>query len=49
MATAHDAVDRMGGVTSARGTHTLEDLRKKLARRRGIPAAADFLDCTDTE
>ncbi|MFF0133689.1 hypothetical protein ACFYTG_50010 [Streptomyces mirabilis] len=49
MATAHDAVDRMGGVTSARGTNTLEDLRKKLARRRGIPAVADFLDYTDTE
>ncbi|MEU2899621.1 transcriptional regulator [Streptomyces sp. NPDC006967] len=49
VATAHDAVDRMGGVTSARGTNTLEDLRKKLARRRGIPAVADFLDYTDTE
>ncbi|MFH0180997.1 hypothetical protein [Streptomyces cacaoi] len=49
VATAHDAVDRMGGVTSARGTSTLEDLRKKLARRRGIPAVADFLDYTDTE
>ncbi|MET9662804.1 hypothetical protein [Streptomyces sp. NPDC006510] len=49
VATAHDAVDRMGGVTSARGTHILEDLRKKLARRRGIPAVADFLDYTNTE
>lgn len=49
VATAHDAVDRMGGVTSARGTSTLEDLRKKLARRRGIPAVAEFLDYTDTE
>ncbi|MFG3029062.1 hypothetical protein ACGFZJ_11085 [Streptomyces sp. NPDC048253] len=49
MATAHDAVDRMGGVTSAPGTSTLEDLRKKLARRHGIPAVAEFLDYTDTE
>ncbi|MGW1410829.1 hypothetical protein [Streptomyces sp. NPDC002403] len=48
MATAHDAVDRMGGVTSARGTHTLECLREKLARRRRIPAGADFLDHTNT-
>ncbi|MER6504863.1 hypothetical protein ABT218_37605 [Streptomyces sp. NPDC001455] len=49
MATAHDAVDRMGGITSARGTHTLEDLRKKLLHRRGIPVVADFLDYTGTE
>ncbi|WP_329203078.1 hypothetical protein [Streptomyces sp. NBC_01435] len=49
MATAHDAVDRMGGVISARGTHTLEDLRKRLVRRRGIPVVADFLDYTGTE
>jgi hypothetical protein len=49
VATAHDAVDRMGRVTSARGTNTLEDLRKKLARRRGIPGVADFLDYTATE
>ncbi|MFE1408310.1 hypothetical protein ACFW5D_32780 [Streptomyces sp. NPDC058770] len=49
VATAHDAVDRMGGITSARGTHTLEDLRKKLLHRRGIPVVADFLDYTGTE
>lgn len=49
VATAHDAVDRMGGITSARSTHTLEDLRSKLARRRGIPAVAEFLDYTNTE
>ncbi|MFF4709606.1 transcriptional regulator [Streptomyces sp. NPDC001297] len=49
VATAHEAVDRMGGVTSARGTNTLEDLRKKLARRRGIPTVAEFLDYTATE
>ncbi|MFE7268057.1 transcriptional regulator [Streptomyces sp. NPDC057592] len=49
VATAHDAVDRMGGITSARGTHTLEDLRKKPLRRRGIPVVADFLDYTGTK
>ncbi|MEY7975457.1 tol-pal system YbgF family protein [Streptomyces pilosus] len=49
VATAHDAVDRMGGVTSARDTSTLEDLRKRLARRRGVPVIADFLDYTRTE
>ncbi|MGX1727980.1 transcriptional regulator [Streptomyces diastaticus] len=46
--TAHVAVDRMGGVTSARGTNALEDLRKKLARRRGVPAVAEFLEYTAT-
>src|SRR5690349_8422922 len=35
--------------TSARGTNTLEGLRKKPTRRRGIPAIADLLDYTDTE
>jgi tetratricopeptide (TPR) repeat protein len=47
--TAHTAIDRMGGVTSARGTQTLEDLRNKLARRRGIPAVADFLAYTGNQ
>ncbi|MFI5887912.1 hypothetical protein [Streptomyces sp. NPDC051554] len=46
--TARDAVTRMGGVTSARGTSTLEDLRTKLSRRRGAPAVADFLNDTGT-
>ncbi|MBF4138177.1 hypothetical protein [Streptomyces albidoflavus] len=46
--TAHVAVDGMGGVTSARGTNALEDLRKKLARRRGVPAVAEFLEYTAT-
>ncbi|WP_328484191.1 hypothetical protein OHS71_39935 [Streptomyces sp. NBC_00377] len=49
MATAYDAVARTDDITSARGTSTLEDLRKKLARRRGIPAVSEFLDCTDTD
>lgn len=44
--TAHNAVDHMGGVTSARGTSTLEDLRKKLAQRRGVPVVRDFLTAT---
>ncbi len=46
---ARDAVTRIGGVTSARGTKTVEDLRKKLARRRGVPAVAVFLDDTRVE
>lgn len=35
--------------TALHGAPGLEDLRKKLARRRGIPAVCDFLDYTDTE
>lgn len=46
VAAAHDAVTCMGGVTSARGTSTLQDLRTKLTRRRGVPAVADFLNYT---
>ncbi|MEU9064915.1 hypothetical protein AB0D13_40330 [Streptomyces sp. NPDC048430] len=37
---------RMEGVTSARGTSTLNDLRQKLGRRRGVPVVADFLNYT---
>ncbi|MEV6425048.1 transcriptional regulator [Streptomyces sp. NPDC051662] len=44
--TAHTAVSRMGGVTSARGSSTLDDLRLKLSRRRGVPAVANFLNYT---
>lgn len=44
--TAHEAVDRMGGITSARSTSTLTDLRSKLARHRGVPAVRDFLQAT---
>ncbi|MFE7752140.1 transcriptional regulator [Streptomyces sp. NPDC057428] len=44
--TAHTAVARMGGVTSARGSSTLDDLRQKLSRRRGVPVVADFLNYT---
>jgi transcriptional regulator with XRE-family HTH domain len=43
---AHDAVDHMGGVTSARGTNTLTDLRRKLATHNDLPIVRDFLDYT---
>ncbi len=36
----------MGGVTSARGTSTLKDLRTQLSSRRTIPAVRDFLAST---
>lgn len=41
--TAHDAVDRMGGITSARSSSTLTDMRTKLSRHRGVPVVRDFL------
>ncbi|MFE3610332.1 transcriptional regulator [Streptomyces goshikiensis] len=43
---AHQAVERMGGVTSARGTSTLNSLRNQLSARRTIPAVRDFLAAT---
>ncbi|MFG2675537.1 hypothetical protein [Streptomyces sp. NPDC048445] len=43
---SHSAVARMGGVTSPRGTSTLNDLRQKLGRRRAVPAVANFLNYT---
>lgn len=48
-ATAGDAVTSMGGVASARGTQTLDDLRMKLGRHRNVPAVADFLNVTRHE
>jgi tetratricopeptide (TPR) repeat protein len=48
VATAHDAVARMGGVTSARGTKTLDDLRAKLARHHAIPEVGEFLSYTSS-
>jgi len=42
--TARRAVDHMGGVTSARGTDTLTDLRVRLAHHRAVPVVRDFLD-----
>lgn len=44
--TAHRAVDHMGGVTSARGTSTLDNLRSKLAARKDVPLVRDFLEST---
>ncbi|SEO74261.1 tetratricopeptide repeat protein [Actinacidiphila rubida] len=46
VATAQDAIERMGGISSARGTTTLTDLRSKLARHRGVPIVRDFLAST---
>ncbi|MCC9310059.1 transcriptional regulator [Kitasatospora sp. RB6PN24] len=46
VATAHQAVEHMGGVTSARGSSTLSDLRTKLAAHRSVPAISDFLAYT---
>jgi len=46
VATAHKAVECMGGVTSARGSKTLDELRDKLASRSGIPEVRDFLAYT---
>ncbi len=43
IATAHRAVDCMGGVTSARGTGTLMDLRSTFKARRDVPVVHDFL------
>ncbi len=34
----------MGGVDSARTTHTLDELRGQLDGHRRIPAVADFLN-----
>ncbi|MEU9607487.1 transcriptional regulator [Streptomyces sp. NPDC048057] len=44
--TARRAVDSMGGVSSARGTSSLTDLRAKLAVRREVPLVRDFLEQT---
>jgi tetratricopeptide (TPR) repeat protein len=44
--TAHRAVEHMGGVTSARGTSTLHDLRSKLAVRKDVPLVQAFLEST---
>lgn len=44
--TAHRAVEHLGGVTSARGTATLTDLRTRLAHHQAVPAVRDFLHST---
>ncbi|WP_431981437.1 transcriptional regulator [Streptomyces qinglanensis] len=43
---AHQAVDHLGGVTSARGTSTLSDLRTKLTAHRTVPVVREFLGRT---
>jgi hypothetical protein len=44
--TAHRAVEHMGGVSSARGTSTLDDLRSKLATRQDVLLVREFLENT---
>ncbi|MFD7057208.1 hypothetical protein ACFWBS_55935 [Streptomyces mirabilis] len=44
--TADQAVRAMGGVTSARGTTVLTDLRTKLRAHQQLPAVREFLDRT---
>ncbi|MFE9387585.1 transcriptional regulator [Streptomyces sp. NPDC007025] len=43
---AHAAVTCMGGVTSARGSAGLTDLRAQLARRKNAAGVRDFLELT---
>lgn len=44
--TAHRAIDHLGGVTSARGSSTLADLRGKLAAHQETSVVRDFLHRT---
>ncbi|MFE0459287.1 transcriptional regulator [Kitasatospora sp. NPDC058965] len=44
--TAHQAVEHMGGVSSSRGTSTLNDLRTKLTDHQDVPSVRDFLAYT---
>lgn len=41
---AHQVIDTMGGVDSARTISTLDDLRNELSTYQHIPAVRDFLD-----
>lgn len=43
---ARQAVDRMGGTASARGSSTITALRGKLAAHRAVPGVKDFLAAT---
>ncbi|MFD3422470.1 transcriptional regulator [Streptomyces decoyicus] len=45
--TARHAVDLMGGVSSARGSSALTELRSDLGRRRGVSVVKEFLELTD--
>ncbi|WP_433359491.1 hypothetical protein [Streptosporangium sp. CA-115845] len=44
--TAHQAVDMMGGVDSARGSGTLDELRAELGAHRHAAVVRDFLELT---
>lgn len=44
--TAEHAIELIGGVSSARGTSTLADLRTDLAGLRRTPMVRDFLEKT---
>lgn len=44
--TAHRAVEHMGGVTSARSSTTLADLRSKFQAHRDVPVVHEFLEST---
>ncbi|MFE1782261.1 hypothetical protein ACFW9F_06625 [Streptomyces sp. NPDC059506] len=43
---AQQDVERLGGVTSARGSATLADLRSKLVEHRAVPEVRHFLELT---
>jgi transcriptional regulator with XRE-family HTH domain/tetratricopeptide (TPR) repeat protein len=43
---ARQAVDRLGGTASARGSSTITALRGKLAAHRAVPGVTDFLAAT---
>jgi hypothetical protein len=44
--TAQHAVDLMGGLSSARGSIALAELRTDLTRQRRVPLVKDFLEMT---
>ncbi|MFG2918912.1 transcriptional regulator [Kitasatospora sp. NPDC048298] len=46
VAVAHQAVEHLGGVDSARGSTALSDLRTKLGEHRRVPAVRSFLELT---
>lgn len=43
---AHQAVDHLGGISSARGTSTLSDLRTKLTAHKTVSVVREFLSRT---
>ncbi|WP_263268824.1 MULTISPECIES: transcriptional regulator [unclassified Streptomyces] len=45
---AHRVIALMGGVDSTRGSTTVTELRRALARHRSAPSVASFLDATAT-